>query len=86
MKVKKRNEKVGWSQTRTGWRDEFWARAVDYLGDWFDKANAVISSFNLGQAVTEIVPVVFPAAQKCGPLFLVKLDTRVNRLISKQSL
>lgn len=65
---------------------ELWARAVDYLGDWFDKANAVISSFNLGQAVTEIVPVVFPAAQKCGPLFLVKLDKTVNRLISKQSL
>lgn len=66
--------------------EELWARAVDYLGDWFDKANAVISSFNLGQAVTEIVPVVFPAAQKCGSLFLVKLDKTVNRLISKKLL
>lgn len=55
-----------------------------YLGDWFDKANAVISSFNLGQTVTEIIPVVLSASQKRSLLFLVKLDKNSHKLWTPQ--
>lgn len=45
----------------------------DYLGDGFNKTDAIVSSLDLNQAVTEIIPVVFPLAKKGCLLFLVKL-------------
>lgn len=51
----------------------------DYLRDGLNKTDAVVSSLDLNQAVTEVIPVVFPLAKKGCLLFLVKLgDTHTH--------
>lgn len=45
----------------------------DYLRDGLNKTDAIISSLDLSQAVTEVIPVVLPLAKKGCLLFLVKL-------------
>ena len=45
----------------------------DYLGDGFNKTDAIVSSLDLNQAVTKVIPVVFPLSKEGCLLFLVKL-------------
>lgn len=49
------------------------AAEEDYLWDGLYETDAIISSLDLNQAVTEIIPVVFPLAKKRRLLFLVEL-------------
>lgn len=56
-----------------------------YLRDGLDKANAIVGSFDFGQTVTKVVPVIFPCAQKRGLLILAKLFETTKALL-KQSL
>lgn len=54
----------------------------DYLGDGLNKTDAIVSSLDLNQAVAEIIPVVFPLAEKGSLLFLVKLrDTSIHTVV-----
>lgn len=46
----------------------------DYLRDGFNKTDAIVSSFDLNQAVAKVIPVVFSLAKKGCLLFLVKLS------------
>lgn len=51
----------------------------DYLRDGLNKTDAIVSSLDLNQAVAEVIPVVFPLAEKGCLLFLVKLgDTHTT--------
>jgi hypothetical protein len=45
----------------------------DYLRDGLNKANAIIHSLDLGEAVREVIPVIFPLAEEGCLFFLVKL-------------
>lgn len=45
----------------------------DYLRDGLNKTDAIVSSLDLNQAVTEVIPVVFSLAKKGCLLFLVEL-------------
>ncbi len=61
---------------------EVWSEDV-YLGNWFHETDSVVCSFDFGQAVTEIIPVVFSGSQKCCFLLLVELSNTItikNRL------
>lgn len=49
------------------------AAEEDYLRDGLYKTDAIVSSLDLNQAVTEIIPVVFPLAKKGCLLFLIEL-------------
>lgn len=49
------------------------AAEEDYLGNGLYKTDAIVSSLDLNQAFTKIIPVVFPLAKKGCLLFLVKL-------------
>lgn len=63
------------------------AAQEDYLGDGFNKTNAIVSSLDLNQAVAEIIPVVFPLAKEGSLLFLVKLrDTSRRTLVYRISI
>lgn len=44
-----------------------------YLRNRLDESDPVIGSFHLGQAGTEVIPVVLPVAQKGGLLLLIEL-------------
>lgn len=52
-----------------------------YLRNRLDESDPVIGSFHLGQAGTEVIPVVLLVAQEGGLLFLIKLgrERRVRR-------
>ncbi len=56
---------------------EVWSEDV-YLGNWFHKTDSVVCSFDFGQAVTEIIPVVFSGSQKCCFLLLVELSNTIT--------
>lgn len=50
------------------------AAEEDYLRDGLHETDAIVSSLDLNQAVTEVIPVVFSLAQEGCLLFLVKLQ------------
>lgn len=54
----------------------------DYLRDGLYKTDAIVSSLDLNQAVTEIIPVVFPLAKKGCLLFLVELINTQQLIIA----
>lgn len=61
------------------------AAEEDYLRDGLYKTDAIVSSLDLNQAVTEIIPVVFPLAKKGCLLFLVKLINTQQLIIAPYS-
>lgn len=54
-----------------------------YLRNGPDKANTIVGSFDFGQTVAKIVPVIFLRAQKCGLVLLVKLCKRTKCCFNK---
>lgn len=57
----------------------------DYLRDGLNEADAIVSSLDLKQTVTEVIPVVFPLAKKSCLLFLVKLRNTRRLIIALPS-
>lgn len=50
-----------------------------YLRNRLDKSDPIIGSFHLGQAGTEVIPVVLPIAQKGSLLLLIELRRERDR-------
>lgn len=56
------------------------ATQEDYLRDGLNKTDAIVSSFDLNQAVAEVIPVVLSLAKKGCLFFLVKLRSPNHRV------
>lgn len=50
-----------------------------YLGNRLDKSDPIIGALHLGQAGTEVIPVVLLVAQEGGLLLLIKLGRERDR-------